>query len=177
MGFSSCVSSATHSLKETAAFAIPAGFGAGAVSWLGRSITNAGFFHGFGFGLVVGATTRVVTPFLDEKIDNEPVAIATSAALGGVIAYGLSAGAAALGIIAAPITVTGALILTISSVAFALFGKFVEAKINENCCNKKSAISELEDDELEFSLSVEAQQQAAAAAQRRAEQKPHGSKS
>lgn len=135
MGFSDSCCSLSNLLK-TAEYVIPASLGSGVVSWLGRSITNAGFLHGFGFGAVVGAITWAVTPILEKKFDNIAISLGISSVIGGAVAYGLSAGAAALGVIAAPITVTGALILTISSIAFGLLGLCTEDAVNDTCCKK-----------------------------------------
>lgn len=156
MGFSDCCS--ISNLLKTAEFAIPASLGSGAVSWLGRSITNAGFLHGLGFGAVVGAITWAVTPILEKKFDNVAISLGISTVLGGAVAYGLSAGAAALGIVAAPITVPGALILTISSLAFGLFGLFVEDYIGD-CC-KKEKFSREDRAYQVHNLSIEAQRAA-----------------
>src|SRR5262249_2909982 len=102
------------------------GLGSGVVSWLGRSITNAGFLHGFGFGAVTAITIGVSNYLLADKITNDWLRLGASSVIGGAVAYGVSAGAAALGIVAAPVTVTGALILTISSVAFIILAAIVE---------------------------------------------------
>lgn len=139
MGFSSCFSNVVHQLKDPAICTIPAGLGSGAVSWLGRTITNAGFLHGLGFGIVTAITFQIVQPILEEKIKKDWVSLGASAIISGAVAYGLSAGAAALGIVAAPITVTGALILTITSLAFGILGLFGEDLIKDICCKKENS--------------------------------------
>lgn len=124
--------------KDLASLLLPGALGSGVVSWLGRSITNAGFLQGFGFGAVTIGTVALVQPHVEKVIKHKLLSLAVSAAAGGALAYGASAAAAAIGIVAAPITLTGALILTVSSIAFASLGFKVEECLGD-ASSKRSA--------------------------------------
>jgi hypothetical protein len=88
------------------------GLVAGLTSWLGHSITNVGFLHGFGFGAVAAAISYVAYPIINKQITNKPLAFGLSLTLGGAAGYGASVGLAALGFAAAPITLAGAALCT-----------------------------------------------------------------
>src|SRR5262245_27074690 len=88
------------------------------VNWLGHSITHIGFLLSFCFGVVSGITIPL-TQILVKKmgIQNDWANIGIRTCLSGAVAYGASTLAAAIGLVASPISIPGALLLTISSIA------------------------------------------------------------
>ena len=94
---------------------------AAAASYLGRSVVQVSVAQGFGVGILAGAAT-VIAFNLFEKADanlgsNLGLAgiVGLSLCAGSAFTYGASAAAAAVGIAAAPITVSGAILLTVAS--------------------------------------------------------------
>lgn len=77
------------------------------------------FWHGFGFGAVASLTSFVaMTALAKMGVDNEPIRLVLSHVVGGSVALGVTVGLASLGVMAAPISVPGAIILTASNLAF-----------------------------------------------------------
>lgn len=119
-----------------------AGLGAGTASWIGYSVTQVGFATGFGLG-AVGGVSALIASTIFEKLGFEKgfLHLAASTVVAGAAIYGASAGAAALGFIAAPVTVPTAIILTVSSIgAFIIFGFASECCSNEDAQESRKSL-------------------------------------
>lgn len=104
-----------------------------AASFLGRSITQVSFAHGFGVGiLAVPAIFVAMTLFEKAGVNNYWAKAALSFGTVTAVTYGASAAAAALGIVAAPITLTGALAMTAASITGMMISTIFLMKTN-NC--------------------------------------------
>jgi len=93
------------------------GIVSGMTSYASLTITPISFFHGFGIGFIAGVIETIVLRSI-LSIDNPFIAFSADTAFVAFSLYGISAGAAALGIVAAPITLPSAFILAISSQVF-----------------------------------------------------------
>ena len=77
------------------------------------------FWHGFGFGAVASLTNFVAFSVLAKLgVNNDAARLVMGHALGGAAAFGITVGLASLGVMAAPISVPGAIILTACNLAF-----------------------------------------------------------
>lgn len=116
---------------------------AGVAQLAGHSI---GLLNGAGFGLVQGVITYVASNHMPKCLPDifrsSPVAMVA----GGLAAFGASHAVAALGFIAAPISVPAAIVLTVTNIALpylcVLAVKSCCAKTNENTNNNKNALDE-----------------------------------
>ena len=116
-----------RTLSEAIGLAASCGVWAGATSgvanWLGHSFTQVSFLHSVGYGAVLGISSVITLTILDKlNISNSHIRIGFTTLFGGAAAYVASAAAAALGIVAAPITVSGAVVLVVSTVALSVLG-------------------------------------------------------
>jgi hypothetical protein len=114
---------------------VPVANGAGPALavWLGRTVSKLEFgmklgvpglgiqmnpLAGFAFGAIVGVVASFAAPLLTQiGIKHEATNLALSYFIGGIAAYGLSCAAAAAGMIAAPMTIPTAVLITISALA------------------------------------------------------------
>lgn len=84
--------------------------------WIGRDVKM--LKSAFIFVLAQKGMTLVSKPLIQRGVKNERALLILSNLMGGLGAYGLSQGLAAVGIVAVPMTISPAVTLTILSVAF-----------------------------------------------------------
>lgn len=112
------MSSYVQHIKNSAAYGLASGLGATLVAGVSTAIGHnwllVSSLHASGFGLVAGSTVYVASQVLKNWSYNIPSFI-----IGGAVAYG------ALELIAAPIAVPTAIILTTASVASLYLYKFI----------------------------------------------------
>ncbi len=102
-----------------------------AATWLGFSVVSISSVPALAFGAGVGLISSVASPLLAKiKVFQNPWAnLAASTTLGAGATFGLFYGASALGIVAAPVTVPTALVLTIVGVASTILAFIVKGLI------------------------------------------------
>ena len=112
----------------------------GTANFLGRTITHSGIgvVHGIGYGVAFGAASSLTAFFLRKVgINDYYINFGLSVGAGTAAAYGASAAAASLGLVAAPITIPGAIALTASSLALGIIINFAQAAIKDKYCPNK----------------------------------------